>query len=291
MPFGKFLAQGGRAPLHESSGPAQHPPHPRDVTSMLDLLSSQQHRLHDEDRIRPVQGRESTPSSRAGSNSQEGSPRRTEQPAPTPAPARSHPEEDIITIHVCDEQNNTTRDFYCPRPTLLAGMEYFKEYLQNCSSEDIDISVHCDVDIFEWLMSYITETKAPELTVSHVVSILISSDFLRMAPLVEKCLNFIHQHLQEVIRLPIDLDCIQGDIFNRLADMLSIDEADRVRDRRNKLMDRVFERKTMELVRNPSTCLFHCTACGKLFTVLQKEWMVCALVCAFVSGLEVALEF
>ena len=35
-------------------------------------------------------------------------------------------------------------------------MKYFEPYLQDSSTfDDIDISVHCDVKIFEWLLSYV----------------------------------------------------------------------------------------------------------------------------------------
>lgn len=35
-------------------------------------------------------------------------------------------------------------------------MKYFEKYLSGSSSiEDIDISVHCDINIFEWLMNYL----------------------------------------------------------------------------------------------------------------------------------------
>ena len=72
-------------------------------------------------------------------------------------------------------------------------MKYFEKYIHNQSVlEDIDISVHCDINIFEWLMKYLhhnesqahAEESTPKLEVSNVVSILISSDFLQMKELV-----------------------------------------------------------------------------------------------------------
>ena len=56
----------------------------------------------------------------------------------------------------------------------------------------MDISVHCDVHIFEWLMQYINQPdKPPRLDAAAVVSILISSDFLEMEKLVKHCLFFM----------------------------------------------------------------------------------------------------
>jgi hypothetical protein len=57
-------------------------------------------------------------------------------------------------------------------------MKYFEKYLtDNKNLDDIDISVHCDINIFDWLMRYI-HRKEPKLEVKNAISILISSDFL-----------------------------------------------------------------------------------------------------------------
>jgi hypothetical protein len=48
------------------------------------------------------------------------------------------------------------RDFKCKRVMLLTYMRYFEQYLKDDNSvEQLDISVHCDVKIFEWLMRYV----------------------------------------------------------------------------------------------------------------------------------------
>lgn len=49
------------------------------------------------------------------------------------------------------------QDFNCPRDLLVREMKYFAEYLSADSQrwEDVDISVHCDVQIFDWLMKYV----------------------------------------------------------------------------------------------------------------------------------------
>jgi Domain of unknown function (DUF3342) len=63
-------------------------------------------------------------------------------------------------------------------------MKYFEKYLADQKSlDEIDISVHCDISIFEWLMNYV-HSRNPVLDVKLAVSILISSDFLQMGPLV-----------------------------------------------------------------------------------------------------------
>jgi hypothetical protein len=38
---------------------------------------------------------------------------------------------------------------------LLSQMGYFRDITTGQSLEDVDISVHCDVAIFEWLMAWL----------------------------------------------------------------------------------------------------------------------------------------
>jgi len=94
-------------------------------------------------------------------------------------------------------------------------MKYFESALKNMTdSDDFDISVHCDIKIFEWLLLYIefeekkinprikffeviedkpTPDKSshktkPEITAPEVISILISAEYLKIPNLVDECL-------------------------------------------------------------------------------------------------------
>lgn len=96
-------------------------------------------------------------------------------------------------------------------------MKYFEKYLTEATSVDnIDISVHCDIKIFEWLMKYLKqkesdlpiEAGSPTLDIKNVISILISSDFLQMKVLVQECVDFVIENLHDVVRLPIDMNCL-----------------------------------------------------------------------------------
>lgn len=137
--------------------------------------------------------------------------------------AKSHPPagmQDVVVIHVCDESRHTSKDFCCKRDILVKHMKYFDRFLTENDSgyDDIDISVHCDIDIFEWLMAYIHEPdKPPNMDKSIVVSILISSEFLQMDSLVELCLEHICSNLNDIVKLPIDLSCISEKLVNKLA--------------------------------------------------------------------------
>lgn len=74
-----------------------------------------------------------------------------------------------MVIHVCDEAKNLKEDFVCPRDLLISEMKYFAEYLSVDAQrwEEVDISVHCDVHIFDWLIRYVkrnsTDSEAHEM--------------------------------------------------------------------------------------------------------------------------------
>ena len=59
-------------------------------------------------------------------------------------------------IHVIDDSKKEKRDFTFSRSLLVKYMKYFYRCLKKISDNDeIDISIHCDAQIFEWLLNYI----------------------------------------------------------------------------------------------------------------------------------------
>lgn len=62
----------------------------------------------------------------------------------------------MIIIWVSDEKKNVWKNFQCAKDLLLQEMKYFEKHLNmNDQPEDIDISVQCDLEIFEWLMKHV----------------------------------------------------------------------------------------------------------------------------------------
>ena len=194
------------------------------------------------------------------------------------APMDQQNTDDIVVIHVCDENRQVSKDFCCKRNILVAHMKYFEKFLKENEAgyDDIDISVHCDVEIFEWLMTYIHEPeKPPNLEKAIVVSILISSDFLQMDALVEHCLVHISNTLNETIRLPIDLSCISDKIVNRLAALTNPKTLAHTKDRKDKILNKLYKRR-VELdfsrksgarggVRTIAASLTCCRYCGIVY--------------------------
>lgn len=126
-------------------------------------------------------------------------------------------------------------------------MKYFEKYLADSKNiEDIDISVHCDINIFDWLMRYI-HRKEPKLDHKNAISILISSDFLQMGPLVEEAVKYVSKNISEIIALPIDMNCLNSSLIKKLASNIPLEELEPLKDKKDKLTSKLFMKK-LELV-------------------------------------------
>lgn len=210
----------------------------------------------------------------------------------------------MIVIHVFDENRKVNKDFTCEKELLVTHMKYFEKYLTEATSvDDIDISVHCDIKIFEWLMKYLkqkdgdktqpvqepADPSAPKLDIKNVISILISSDFLQMKGLVQECIDFVIENLHDVVRLPIDMNCLNQNLIKRIANQVTIERLDDLVDKRDKLTSKLFMKKLQTLLSSSggavnsndgqnqgSTLLSRCIYCGTLYTSEQNQWMMCA---------------
>ncbi|XP_064612610.1 SANT and BTB domain regulator of class switch recombination-like [Liolophura sinensis] len=197
----------------------------------------------------------------------------------------------VMVIHVCDEAKNLKQDFQCSRDLLVKEMQYFAEYLSTDAQrwEEVDISVHCDVQIFDWLMKYVKRgTKEvkdpPKLEASNVVSILISSDFLKMDALVSECVEFCHRHMSAIVATPCNMNCINDKLVSRIAELFTHSEADEVKDRKDKFKSKLFAKKIEKLFEPDylSTCspenattLYRCSVCKKLLTKTTEKKIKC----------------
>mmetsp|Transcript_60717 Transcript_60717/g.140229 ORF Transcript_60717/g.140229 Transcript_60717/m.140229 type:complete len:649 (-) Transcript_60717:185-2131(-) len=182
---------------------------------------------------------------------------------------------DQVVIHVLDERHGISKDFSCPHDVLINNMRYFDSYLTD-TEEDMIISVHCDIKIFQWLIDHMRGTNTSELEVNNVVSILVSADFLQMQGLVESCIVFMAANVNQVLRLPIDLSCLTDEIVRRLADQFTEEKLDSIRDRKDKLLSKLFQRKVEAMATQSGGCsLRKCTLCGTFFTEGIDEVQMC----------------
>ncbi|XP_061482464.1 SANT and BTB domain regulator of class switch recombination isoform X1 [Rhineura floridana] len=187
-----------------------------------------------------------------------------------------------MVIHVCDEAKNLKEDFVCPRDLLISEMKYFAEYLSVDAQrwEEVDISVHCDVHIFNWLIRYVKRNtkeyevhEIPTLEPSNVISILISSEFLKMDSLVEKCINYCHKNMSAIVATPCNMNCINSNLLTCIADLFTHNEVEEVKDKKDKFKSKLFCKKIERLFdpeyQNPDSqgsaaTLYRCCLCKKL---------------------------
>ncbi|XP_063085539.1 SANT and BTB domain regulator of class switch recombination isoform X2 [Cavia porcellus] len=198
-----------------------------------------------------------------------------------------------MVIHVCDEGKNLKEDFICPRDLLISEMKYFAEYLSMDAQrwEEVDISVHCDVHIFNWLIKYVKrntkenkDCETPTLEPGNVISILISSEFLKMDSLVEQCIQYCHKNMNAIVATPCNMNCINANLLTRIADLFTHNEVDDLKDKKDKFRSKLFCKKIERLFdpeylnpdsRNNAATLYRCCLCKKLLTKETERRIPC----------------
>jgi len=151
-----------------------------------------------------------------------------------------------------------------------------KDFLDD-SEEDVDISVHCDLKIFEWLIDYITSPndQRQKLGTKELISILISSQFLGMDNLVKECIRFFKNNANDIICLPIDLSCINEPLIDELSEYFSPEDIDHLIDPKRKIKNRLFRRKLDKLLREVGGLIKQCSQCGDLFSEAHWNQLKC----------------
>ncbi|KAF5284217.1 hypothetical protein FQR65_LT00217 [Abscondita terminalis] len=197
-----------------------------------------------------------------------------------------------VIIHVCDEVKNAKKDFVCNQDLLVQKMGYFAEVTEGQRLEDMDISVHCDIHIFEWLMMWVKregEEDGPELDPQCVVPILVSAAFLQMEPLLENCLFFCHEYMNDILRTSTNLSCLNETVLSRLAAMYTNTEVEAIRDRKDKIQSRLYckliqslcepETESMRGHWNSLARVYRCGRCQKMVSPSTGEDIPCIPAC------------
>ncbi|XP_035912413.1 uncharacterized protein KIAA1841 homolog [Anopheles stephensi] len=201
--------------------------------------------------------------------------------------SRAEPE---VIIHVCDEVKGSSRDFSCPQKLLITKMGYFADVTAGQRLEDMDISVHCDLQIFEWLMKWVKKESVaqdewPALDPTNVIPILVSASFLQMEPLLLDCLSFCHARLNEVVKASANLACLNDSIITRLAAMFTNLELEVVKDKKDRIAPRLWTKLIASLCDIEPQALrghyatlagmFRCLKCGKFLTQTVSTYIHC----------------
>ncbi|TPX60743.1 hypothetical protein PhCBS80983_g01577 [Powellomyces hirtus] len=183
-----------------------------------------------------------------------------------------------VIIHVYDESKNAKRDFFCQRGLLLRHMTYFTSYLHNHAADaTVEIDVHCDIEVFQWLMSYISR-KRPLFEPRIALSILISSNFLQMAALEDLCIRYIYENMNEVLKVPIDMGCLSQTLVEKLTRLFTIDDMQNIDDPQDKILNQLYYGKLLELLSSLSAkrnAICACRLCGKLYALTEEPQLFC----------------
>ncbi|XP_058791079.1 SANT and BTB domain regulator of class switch recombination isoform X2 [Phymastichus coffea] len=182
-----------------------------------------------------------------------------------------------VEIHVCDEAKNIKKDFRCPQRLLIQKMCYFAEVTAGQKLEEMDISVHCDIVIFDWLMRWvkkdiIKKSDWPVLEATNVVPVMVSASFLQMDPLLDCCLNFCHTNMSEILKTTTVLSCLNDNLLTKLADLFSNAEVETIKDKKDKIQSRLFCKLIMSLANaKPDQKRGHYASLATLFKCMKCE--------------------
>ncbi|KAG4073988.1 hypothetical protein HA402_014193 [Bradysia odoriphaga] len=205
-------------------------------------------------------------------------------------PSNSTAAESEVVIHVCDEVKGVSRDFTCPQKLLVAKMGYFADVTAGQRLEDMDISVHCDLQIFEWLIRWVKRESTSQetwcsLDPTNVVPILVSASFLQMEPLLVDCLSFCHANLNDVVKASANLSCLNDSIISRLAAMFTNTELEMVKDKKERVTPRLWTKLIQSLCEPESEVLrghfasaadlYRCNRCFKHVTHSVSSYIHC----------------
>ena len=100
----------------------------------------------------------------------------------------------------------------------------------------------------------------------NVVSILISSDFLKIDKLIKECMEFFVAHIDELIKVHVDMSTINSSIVRELAKRVDLSKLDSLKERKDKLISRMFMKKLEILLEKDKNYLYKCSYCNRLFT-------------------------
>ncbi|XP_011344185.2 uncharacterized protein KIAA1841 homolog isoform X3 [Ooceraea biroi] len=198
--------------------------------------------------------------------------------------------ENEVEIHVYDEDKNMKKNFRCPQKLLIQKMCYFADVTAGQKLDEIDISVHCDVVIFDWLMRWvkkdlIKKSEWPVLEASNVIPIMVSACFLQMEPLLEICLQYCHDNTSDILKTSSILSCLDDNLLTRLAELFTNEDIEALKDKKDKIQSRLFCKLITSLVETTPdnkkghysslATLFKCGKCSKIVIQSISDFVPC----------------
>ncbi|MED6234853.1 hypothetical protein ATANTOWER_004878 [Ataeniobius toweri] len=101
---------------------------------------------------------------------------------------------------------------------------------------------------------------------------------------VEECIQYCHKHMSAIVATPCNMNCINSNLATRIAELFNHNEADDIRDKKDKFKSKLFQKKIEQLFDpnhqnkdspgNAST-LYKCGLCLKLLTKDTERKISC----------------
>jgi hypothetical protein len=104
---------------------------------------------------------------------------------------------------------------------------------------------------------------------------MISSDFLKIEELTSECIEYVTKNIEKIAKLTIDMSCMSSHLIRAMASKLSIETIDELKERKDKLVSKLFMKKLEILLEDlPKNALYRCVRCnqilpGKFFQNLE----------------------
>jgi len=107
----------------------------------------------------------------------------------------------------------------------------------------------------------------PQIKKEDAISILISAEYLRIPTLVEECLQFFVNNMNQILEQPLDLTCISNKLLKRMIKLIDLDHLEKVVDKRDRILSRIYMIKLETLIEDESNMIYKCLYCSSLLTM------------------------
>ena len=87
-----------------------------------------------------------------------------------------------------------------------------------------------------------------------------------MAGLVEEALSYVAKNLNDIIQLPIDMNCMNSILIKRLSQKINLTDLNELLDKKDKLTSKIYMKKLECLFEEEHNMLHRCVNCSTLYT-------------------------
>jgi hypothetical protein len=124
--------------------------------------------------------------------------------------------------------------------------------------------------MFDAIQIYETNILRPTsdltLNLSNIITLLVAAEYLKMDNLKVECVQFIGTHFEEICKLKINMNFLKPETLENLASLVDVEILDVMRERKDKFISKLFDKKLEKLLQDPSKRLQRCIFCDTLYT-------------------------